>query len=96
MRFEWDETKNRANTAKHGIGFETAKRIFDGLVFTRPDRRRDYGEERYIGIGRVESAVIVVAYTKRRGCLRLISARPASRKERQAYREKARKSPDDR
>jgi uncharacterized DUF497 family protein len=29
VRFEWDETKNRANIAKHGISFETAKLIFD-------------------------------------------------------------------
>ena len=96
VQFEWDEAKNRANVAKHGIGFETAKRIFDGLAFIRPDRRKDYGEERYIGIGRVESAVIVVAYTERRGRLRLISARPASRKERQSYRDRTQETPDNR
>lgn len=96
MQFEWDEAKNRANVAKHGIDFETARRIFDGFAIARPDRRRDYGEERYIGIGRVESAVIVVAWTERRGRLRLISARPASRKERQLYRGKTRKTPDTR
>lgn len=94
MEFEWDEIKDRANVAKHGIDFETARRIFDGPVLTRPDRRRDYGEERYIGIGRVEAAMIVVAYTVRDRRLRLISARPASRKERQAYDERLRKTPD--
>ena len=94
MEFEWDEIKDRANVAKHGIDFETAKRIFDGPVLTWPDRRRDYGEERYIGIGRVEGAMIVVAYTVRDRRLRLISARPASRKERQAYNERLRKAPD--
>ena len=95
MQFEWDEAKNRANVDKHGIDFETAARIFDGLAFTLPDRRRNYGEERYIGIGRVEAAVIVVDYTERRGRLRLISARPASRKERQSYRDKTQEPPDD-
>ena len=29
MEFEWDENKNRANIAKHGIGFEQAKAVFD-------------------------------------------------------------------
>ena len=29
VRFEWDETKNRANVVKHGISFETAKLIFE-------------------------------------------------------------------
>ncbi len=94
MQFEWDEAKDRANVAKHGIDFETAKRIFDGPVLTRPDRRRDYGEERYIGIGRVAAATVVVAYTERGGRLRLISARPASGKERRAYRERIFETPD--
>ena len=94
MQFEWDEVKNRTNIAKHGIDFETAKRIFDGLTFVRPDRRKDYGEERYLSIGRVGTAVIVVAYTQRRGRRRLISARPASRKEREAYRDRTYEPPD--
>ena len=89
MEFEWDEAKNQTNIRKHGIGFETAKRIFEGPVATSPDRRRDYGEDRNISIGRVESrALIVVAHTERRGRIRLISARPASRNERKAYHER--------
>lgn len=91
MVFEWNEAKNRANIRKHGVGFETAKRIFEGPVLTRIDRRREYGEERSISIGRVgRVAVIVVAHTERDGHIRLISARPASRKERQAYHERTR------
>ena len=43
-------------------------------------------ETRYISVGEVDGvAVIVVAHTKRGGRIRLISARPASRKERQAW-----------
>lgn len=52
----------------------------------REDRRRNYGEDRNISIGRVEpGALIVVAHTERCGRIRLISARPASRKERRTY-----------
>ena len=91
MHFEWDEVKNQANIRKHGISFETAKRIFEGPVVTRIDQRKDYGEDRYISIGRVgTAALIVVAHTNRNGRIRLISARPASRKERQAYHEQIR------
>ena len=51
----------------------------------------DYGEDRYISVGRVEpTALIVVAHTDREGRTRLISARPASRRERQAYHERIR------
>ena len=73
--------------AKHGVGFQTAKRIFEGSVLTRPDPRRDYGEVRHLSVGRVGPAVLVVAHTRRGSRLRLISARPASRKERKAYHE---------
>ena len=45
MQFEWDEVKNYANIRKHGISFETAKRIFEGPVVTWIDQRKDYGEE---------------------------------------------------
>ena len=86
MEFEWDETKNLTNIRKHGIAFDTAKRIFWGAVATSRDRRKDYGEDRHISIGRVEpGAVIVVVHTERRGRVRLISARAASRKERRVY-----------
>ena len=88
--FEWDEAKNVANIRKHGVSFPTAKRIFEGVVLSRLDRRWDYGEDRYLSIGEVEQALIVVAHTRREGRTRLISARPASRKERQAYHEQIR------
>ena len=89
--FEWDEAKNQSNIRKHGIGFDTAKRIFDGRVASSIDKRQEYGEDRYISIGPVEpGALIVVAHTQRRHRIRLISARPASRKERKAYHERTR------
>ena len=89
MEFEWDEAKNQSNIRKHGIGFDTAKRVFDGRVATAADRRRDYGEDRSISIGQVKSgALIVVVHTERNGRIRLISARPASPKERRIYHER--------
>ena len=75
MRFEWDEAKNQAGSGPRP-------------VVTSIDRRTDYGEDRYISIGWVAPAVlIVVAHAERDDLIRLISARPASRKERQAYHE---------
>lgn len=85
MEFEWHEAKNQAKLRKHGISFETARLIFEGSVFTRLDTREDYGEDRYISIGRLEQTLIVVAHTSRKGYVRIISARPASRKERRDY-----------
>ncbi len=88
MRLEWDDVKARANVAKHGIDFAIAQRIFDGPVLTRPGPRRDYGEARHVSLGRVGPAVIVVTHSTRGDRRRLISARPASRKERRPYDER--------
>ena len=91
MAFEWDPAKNQVNIQKHGVSFESARRIFEGPVLTSLDNRLDYGEERYVSIGQVEKgALLVVAHTKRNERIRLISARPVSRKERKAYDDQAR------
>jgi uncharacterized DUF497 family protein len=82
MKFEWDERKNRANIEKHGVGFETASRIFDGPVFTAVDDRFEYGEVRENSIGMVDGVlVLVVTHTDRGGTIRIISARPAKHAE---------------
>ncbi len=86
MKFEWDDAKEAANVAKHGIGFAAAARIFEGIVVSRIDDRTDYGEVRVISYGLLEAEVIVaVVHTDRSGVIRIISARLASTKERKAY-----------
>jgi uncharacterized protein len=57
MLFEWDESERQANLAKHHIDFRDAKRVFDGPVFERMDRRR--GEDRVFAIGLMEDIEIV-------------------------------------
>ncbi len=96
MEFEWDEAKNIANIAKHGIGFERAMLIFEDVYIWQVDDRFEYDEQRYIATGLLEQAVvIVVVYAIRRNRIRIISARPASRKERQRYAEKIRRRTED-
>ena len=70
MDFEWDETKNQTNVYKHGVDFETARRIFEGPVLSWLDVRRNYGEDRYISVGSIGAgALLVVAYTERKGII---------------------------
>ncbi len=86
--FEWDDAKNASNIAKHGLSFRKAVRIFEGPVVTAIDDRFDYGEVRRISIGSIGPAVvIVVTHTDRNGNIRIISARPAKRRERERYAE---------
>lgn len=90
--FEWDDAKEASNIAKHGLGFRKASLIFDGPIVTAIDDRFDYGEVRRISIGTISTTVvIVVTHTDRNGKIRIISARPAKRRERERYAEELRK-----
>jgi uncharacterized protein len=88
--FEWDEAKNLLNQKKHGISFEDAARVFgDHFVLLVPDGYED-GEERWRAYGEIGGATIIMAahtYRTRNGQekIRIISARLATRYERQKY-----------
>jgi uncharacterized DUF497 family protein len=84
--FEWDPRKATSNARKHGIRFADAILVLeDDRALTVRDEA--YGEERWVTIGMDAMArVLVVVYTWRDGStLRIVSARPATRKEHQLY-----------
>ena len=87
MGFQWDEEKSAANEAKHGLSFLQAAQVFRNAILKRQDDRKDYGEPRYIALGIFEGEVLCVVFTEREGDIRLISARRASKNERQKYKE---------
>jgi uncharacterized DUF497 family protein len=83
--FEWDEAKNRANRAKHGIPFESVRSCFSGPLLVSADTRFEYGEARWLAIALLDVVPIVIAYTERKGRIRIISARKANRHERKIF-----------
>jgi uncharacterized protein len=86
LQFEWDEDKAEQNLAKHGVSFLTAAEIFANEIIERIDDREDYGELRFIALGRVETEIYRVAYTWRgEKVIRIITAQKASRYERETY-----------
>ena len=86
LEFEWDEDKARINLEKHKVSFLTAAAIFLNERLERIDDREEYGELRWIALGRVESEVYRVVYTWRdENLARLISAQKASKDEREIY-----------
>ncbi len=88
--FEWDESKERANIKKHGVGFDEAGRVFsDPHVIIREDRVVE-GEERLHAIGYVDRVLLVVHTVREEGLsalIRIISARKATPAERKLYEE---------
>ena len=83
--FEWDEEKNRLNFKKHKIRFETARLVFnDENRIEIYDEAHSLYEDRYATIGMVDDVLFVV-YTDRKDVIRIISARLATRRERNYY-----------
>ena len=73
--FEWDSAKDRANQAKHGIGFELAQQAFlDPRRVIAEDLDHSGDEQRYYCFGRVEDAVMTVRFTWRKEKIRIFGA----------------------
>jgi uncharacterized DUF497 family protein len=85
--FKWDAAKSEATLAQRGFDFAFAARLFARDHIVREDLRNPYGERRYTATGEVEDRVITVVWTPRGGRRRIVSAWPASNRERREYRE---------
>ena len=89
MSIEWDPAKARLNLRKHGVHFADAGFVLeDANALTLNDESGDL-EQRWISIG-VDSLgrILVVVYTWRGDRIRMISARPATPRERLQYEER--------
>lgn len=87
MNFEWDESKRISNIEKHGISFEEAKTLFNNplaVIFDDPLHSIDEAREIIIGHSS-QNQLLVVVFTERSGITRIISARLATRRERENY-----------
>ena len=87
MTFEWDDRKERINISKHGIDFSTAALVFgDDNRIEKYDDLHSISEDRYITIGEINgiAVIVVVVYTERENSIRIISARLATKIEKEA------------
>ena len=86
MEFEWNERKARVNLRKHRIDFADAATMFQDDQAMTVATEDPVEEERYLTIGMdALGRVLVVAYRMRDERIRIISARPATRREREEY-----------
>ncbi len=86
-RFTWDPAKAASNLRKHGVGFAEALSVFgDPLARILNDPSHSEREGREIIVGNsTRGRLLLVSFTERAGVIRLISARRATRHERQDY-----------
>jgi len=89
LRFEWDEQKNTLHRTKHGIWFEEAMTAFEdpgARTYFDPEPSTD--EDRYILLARSSASrllVVVHCYRESDSIVRIISARKATRRDRNHY-----------
>jgi uncharacterized protein len=86
-KFEWDVAKATSNLLKHGISFEEASTVFaNPLALIFDDQEHSDEEKREIIIGHTSTAVLlVISFTARESGIRIISARKATKIERNDY-----------
>jgi uncharacterized protein len=85
----WDDRKRLRNLRLHGLDFVGAEAIWDDLTITREDIRRHYGERRWVTLGVLRGAVVVLVHTERGDDDRYISLRRADTYEAISYLEAA-------
>ena len=82
--FEWDGDKAASNAAKHGVTFQEAVTVFLDLDYLLI--RDAVVPERFVAIGVSKLArVLFVVHCERSEKVRIISARRATRREREIY-----------
>lgn len=85
--FEWDEGNRDKNEGKHGVTYIECEEIFfNHPLLVVKDPHHSQAEPRHVALGRTqEKRLLFVAFTIRNEKIRVISARPMSRKERRIY-----------
>ena len=85
MQIEFDAAKRAATLGARGLDMARAEEVLTGATLTAEDDRRRYGEDRFITIGFLDGAMVVVVWTPRNGAYRVISMRKANERERRLY-----------
>ena len=85
MPIEFDAAKRAATLEARGLDMARADEVMAGTTLTVEDDRRDYGEDRFITIGFLDGAMVVLVWTPRGDAHRIISLRKANERERTLY-----------
>ena len=85
--FEWDAGNTDKNWERHQVSAAECEQVFfQRPVLIAPDAKHSQGEPRYAALGRTaDGRLLAIVFTIRDARIRVISARPMSRRERRAY-----------
>ena len=91
LSFDWDQWNLQKNESKHGVSrMEAESAFFDpGYLLFEDAAHSTTRERRLILYGKsLEQRVLMIGFTLRESKVRIITARPASRRERSLYEKK--------
>lgn len=93
IQFEWDQGNINKNVAKHKIKNEEAEEVFvNQPIVLLKDKKHSQVESRLMVLGRTDKKrPLSIFFTIRDNKVRIVSARPMSRKERRLYEQKSKK-----
>lgn len=91
--FEWDKGNQAKSLEKHGISNQEAEETFFRPKLVIPDQRHSSVEPRFGMYGQTNGGkILFTAFTIRARRVRVISARPANKKEREIYEQQIKKA----
>jgi len=86
MEITWDPDKAVLNVIKHGVRFSDAEAALWDVHALTLEEQVHAGEKRHVTLGMAMTGVlVVVVYMYRGECIRVISARKATKHERKSY-----------
>ena len=84
--FECDEANWRKSELEHGVAVAESEEVLLNDPLCQVDERHSQHEQRYLALGVTnDRRHLFVAFAVRRNLMRVLSARPMSRRERTSY-----------
>src|SRR5213594_2970733 len=85
--FQWDEGNSDKNWRRHQVTQAEAEQVFfNRPLVVAPDPQHSSREVRHFALGRTNGGRhLTIVFSRRGELLRVISARPSSRRERKVY-----------
>lgn len=84
--FEWDAGNLAKSEGKHAVFWTEAEQVFFNRPIVVAESSAAHGEQRHFALGKTKAGrQLTIVFTIRDRRLRVISARPMSRRERRVY-----------
>lgn len=84
--FDWDAGNERKSEDKHGVSQAAAEQVFSNVPILFGATYGRGGEDRSLAYGKTDAGrLLTIAFTIRGDLVRVISARPMRREEREFY-----------